>query len=151
MVDSSTRRVAAELLRQFAAGRLTNHEFEDRWPRSDDPAVRVVRDAAWFLYSDLSEYRLAGPYRLPREVRRQAVRWVVFLHSDLPYEWPVTSPTQALARHIVSLLTMGVAARLWAQRLGAAGDVAVWPFMRADDFRAALRRPRLLRGRVRSG
>ena len=146
MVDSSSRRLAAEMLRQFAAGRLTNDELEERWPRSLDPAIAVVREAAWFLYSDLREYRLTGPDRLPGLVRKQVVRWVLFLHTDLPYEWPVPSPAQNLARQLVGLLTLGVSARLWAGRLSARGEVDLWPFIRRADFQAALRHPRLLRG-----
>lgn len=145
MIDSSSRRIAAELLRQFAAGRLTNDEFADRWPQSLDPAVTVVRDAAWFLYGDLREYRLTGPDRLSRHVRRQVVRWVLFLHTDLPYEWPIATAIQNVARQLVTVLSLGAAARFWAGRLRACGEVEVWPFIRGADYRAALRRPKLLR------
>lgn len=145
MIDPPSRRLAAEMLRQFAAGRLTNDEFQDRWPRSLDPAVTVVRDAAWFLYSDLREYRLAGPHRLSRHVRRQVVRWVLFLHSELPYEWPIVSPAQNVARQLVTGLTLGAAARFWAGRLRAHGELEVWPFIRGADYRAALGQPQLLR------
>ena len=140
MVDPPSRRAAAVALRQFAAGRITNDELEDRWPKSSDRAVRVLREAAWLRYSDLREYRLTGSDRLPTLVRKQVVRWVLFLHGELPYEWPVPSTTQNLARDLVSLITLGVAERLWTRQLRATGELEVWPFIRRSDFRAALTR-----------
>lgn len=139
-----TRSTAATLLRQLASARLTNDEFEQRWPASTDPALSAVREAAWFLYSDLHTYRLAGADRLPFPIRRQVARWVLFLHSDLPYEWPVESRAVKLARSIAGLLTMGVARRPWKTALEVSADADVWPFFRRVDYRRALRAPRLL-------
>lgn len=144
-IDITSRRAAAELVRQLASGRLTNDEFEERWPASADPALSAVREAAWFLYSDLRAYRLTGANRLPFAVRRQLSRWVIFLQSDLEYEWPVATRTEKLARSIAGLLTMGVATRLWKTALQVSEDADVWPFIRRVDFRRALRAPRLLR------
>lgn len=143
--DATSRRAAAELVRQLASGRLTNDEFEERWPASADPALSAVREAAWFLYSDLRAYRLTGANRLPFAVRRQVSRWVIFLQSDLEYEWPVATRTEKLARSIADLLTMGVATRRWKTALQVSEDADVWPFFRRVDFRRALRAPRLLR------
>jgi hypothetical protein len=143
--DATSRRAAAELVRQLASGRLTNDEFEARWPASADPALSGVRDAAWFLYSDLRTYRLTGADRLPFPIRRQVARWVLFLHSDLPYEWPVESRAAKLARSIAGLLTIGVATRRWKTALQVSEDADVWPFFRRVDYRRALRVPRLLR------
>mgnify|MGYP000284703811 CR=1 FL=1 len=36
--------------------------------------IRSVREAAWFLYSDTHEYRLAGPDRLLPSVKRHLAR-----------------------------------------------------------------------------
>lgn len=144
-VDAVARRAAAELVRQLASGRLTNDEFEERWPASADPALSAVREAAWFLYSDLRTYRLTGADRLPFPIRRQVARWVLFLHSDLPYEWPVESRAAKLARSIAGLLTIGVATRRWKTALQVSEDADVWPFVRRVDYRRALRTPRLLR------
>lgn len=139
-----TRSAVAALLRHFASGRLTNDEFEERWPVSTDPALSAVREAAWFLYSDLRTYRLVGADRLPFPIRRQVARWVLFLHSDLAYEWPVESRAVKLARSIAGLLTMGVAKRVWKTALEVSADAEVWPFFRRVDYRRALRAPRLL-------
>ena len=136
-IDITSRRAAAELVGQLASGRLTNDEFEERWPASADPALSAVRDAAWFLYSDLRTYRLAGADRLPFPIRRQVARWVLFLHSDLPHEWPVESRAAKLTRSIAGLLTMGVATRLWKTALQVSEDAEVWPFFRRVDYRRA--------------
>ena len=144
-VDAPARRRASTLLRQLASGRVTNDSFEDQWPASPDPALRVLRDAAWFLYSDLREYHLAGPDRLSPSVKRHVARWILFLHTDLPYEWAEMSRTESLARLFAGLITMGVATRLWKTAIERSDDADVWPFIRRTDFRRALRLPRLLR------
>lgn len=144
MVDYTSRRAAATMLRQFVAGRMTNDELEARWPTSSDPAVAAVRDAAWMLYSDLREYRLVGDDRLPRPVRREVARWIVFLHGDRPYEWPVTPAMRRFAQSVVNVLTLGLTVRLWDRNLPQRGHLEMWPFIRRADCRRALRRPRLL-------
>ena len=88
VIDREGRRKAATLLRSLASGRITNAKFADRWPVSPDSAVEEVYWAAWKLFSDLREYRLAGPDRLTKAERRVVARWVVFLRTDLPYSWP---------------------------------------------------------------
>lgn len=144
LIDATSRRAAAEILRQFVAGRMTNDELQARWPRSSDPAVTVVSDAAWMLYSDLLEYRLVGDDRLSAPNRRIVARWIVFLHHDRPYEWPVTPAAWRFAQSVVNLLTLGLTVQLWDRQWSRRGDVDAWPFIRRTEFRRALRRPRLL-------
>lgn len=61
LVDRKARDCAAELLRQFASGRITNFALENRWPKSKDPAVRALESTIWCFYDDLSEHTLQGP------------------------------------------------------------------------------------------
>ncbi len=82
-VNTSARRAYAELLRQFASGRLTNHAYEDR--RDDifaqfglDSAIDAIDGALWHTYCDLREHRWRGGDVL----RALVARWVVFLHGD---------------------------------------------------------------------
>ena len=91
MVDRSSRRQLAALLRQLAAGRMTNDEFERREPlESADPAIQAIcSDGAWFLYDDLHEHRLIGKYRLDGRLRSDVARWVLFLETDIEYQWPI--------------------------------------------------------------
>lgn len=89
MIDRQARRRASELLRHLGAGLIANDQFEDRFPTaSEDVAIDEIRSQAWFLYSDLREYRLAGKHRLAADARREVARWILFLQSDLEYEWP---------------------------------------------------------------
>ncbi|MGE0176820.1 MAG: hypothetical protein AB7R63_07175 [Phycisphaerales bacterium] len=82
-VNPAARRAYAELLRQFASGRMTNHAYEDR--RDDifaqfglDSAIDAIDGALWHTYCDLREHRWRGGV-MPRAL---IARWVVFLHGD---------------------------------------------------------------------
>jgi len=88
MIDPTSRTEAALLLRRLASGRITNDDFDERYPRrSPDPGVVAVGEVAWTLYSDLRTYRLVGSKALSSADRRLVARCVLFLHSGLPYSW----------------------------------------------------------------
>src|SRR5262245_56630937 len=109
MIDTVARNELADAIRALAAGLITNDEFEDRFPESLDPAVRAVfLGGAWGLYSDLSEYKLRGCYRLPDLARPEIARWVLFLKTKRPYAWPVLNPWSNLVRMLLSLVTLGI-------------------------------------------
>src|SRR5512143_2868744 len=117
MVDRIARLRAGELLRHFAAGQISNDEFEDSFPsRSLDAAVQELRSEAWFLYDDLREYRLAGKDRLSSEMRHQIARWVLFLHTELEYEWPVRTLPATLLLTVANFCTVGLVGYLWRSR-----------------------------------
>ena len=63
MVDRSARVELERALRGLADGEMTNDAFEDAMVplvrRSEDPGVFAVYDAAWRLYDDGREYRVA--------------------------------------------------------------------------------------------
>jgi hypothetical protein len=145
-VDRQSRHRYAELLRHFAAGQLTNDQYEDATEhlmRSEDLALRELWWTMWSTYDDLREHRLTGEYKLPPEGRATVARMVLFLHSDLPYEWPV--PWRFLGM-LLNVCTLG----LWgflSRRQGNDDIVwSVWPFFRANDLAKAAARPRLLGG-----
>jgi hypothetical protein len=106
IVDKKARRQLAELLRHFVAGLMTNDEFAVR---------QVLTEGAWFLYDDLHEHRLTGKYRVNARDRSHVARWILFLESDLPYEWPVVPVGIHLALvpfHLVTLASPVVSFRL---------------------------------------
>jgi hypothetical protein len=148
MVQRESRRRLAELLRGLVAGRITNDEFELAIPRdSGDSAVReVFRDGAWFLYDDLHEHRLVGKYRLSRDGRDEVARWVLFLESDLEYEWPVPPMWKRVAFMLASVGTLGLLAAIMRRRNSRNGALAVWPFRTLSAYEAALRHPPYLNG-----
>ena len=147
-IDVQTRKQLAQLLRRFVAGLITNDEFESQLPRLHDLAARqVFSEGAWHLYDDLHEHRLTGKHRLDRATRAQIARWILFLETDLPYEWPVIPPFVVyLVLPVVNLLTLGATTRLVASYLQRGGDADVWPFRRRADYERALPRPPYLHG-----
>src|SRR5271170_2184172 len=85
MVDQANRLKAAALIRQFGLGSITNDQFADALPCSNDEAIRAIRSMLWFCYSDLHEHRLAGKHALKPEWRDLFDRCVMFLNTDLEY------------------------------------------------------------------
>ena len=148
MVDRESRTKLAELIRHLVAGRITNDEFEDSFPlRSADPAVwEVFSCGAWALYSDLWQYRLTGRYRLPKEARREVSRWILYLKTDLEYEWPRLSLIWSILFLVGNLFSVGLLGFGYRRYLRLCGDWEVWPFQRRSDYEAALEQPPYLGG-----
>jgi hypothetical protein len=47
--------------------------------RSEDAAIwRIYKEGAWSRYSDLKEYHLVGHDKLPKEVKRNVARVILF-------------------------------------------------------------------------
>jgi hypothetical protein len=90
MIDIVGRRELSEKLRHLVNGRIASEEFTDAQPRGGtDPALHEVWKFGWGLYSDnRPPYLLRGEHALPAEAKRIAARAVLFLRSDLEYEWP---------------------------------------------------------------
>jgi hypothetical protein len=150
MVDRSSRRTAGELLRLLVAGQITNDEFEDRMPRkSPDLAICEIFFAGWCLYSDQREYRLVGKHRVSSETRHHIALAILFLQTDLEYEWPCRSMSQTFVLLLGSLLTLlGYAGRVAHKRFARSGDFDMWPFIRRSDYESARNEPRFLNGVV---
>jgi hypothetical protein len=146
MIDREARDEAALLLRRFAAGRITNFEFDDAFPRSAaDAALRAIGDRAWQLYDDIREHRLTPS----PELRREIARWIVFLHSDSEYRWPRFPFIGVRAPGWLNWLSGGRLHRRHEERFrqwAAAGDFAAWPFFSAAEATGAASRPRYLTG-----
>ena len=139
MVDRDCRDDLARAIRRFAAGLITNDEFEAATvgcPLSPDAAVRSLCQAAWYLYDDLHEHRLEGRFRLGKDSRRELARWLVFLKSNLEYEWPdLTGWSWFLT--VPNLVTFGLLRRLVRHWHDQRGDARAWPFIRDQDLRRA--------------
>jgi hypothetical protein len=148
MIDREARRQVAELLRHLVSGQITNDEFEDRLPQgSADRGVSEISSEAWYLYSDLWEHRLVGEQRLSPEARTSVARTVLFLQSDREYEWPEWPFGSRFLSALLRLFTLGVFGRGAKARYEKAGDIGVWPFLRREDYEAALQAPPYLSGR----
>ena len=146
MIDRAARDHLSLHLRRLAAGRLTNAAFDGvRLDYSPDEALVAIGDAGWQLYDDFFVYRLRGRRALSRQTLAAVARCVLFLDTDLPYEWPALR-AGIIKRLFLALLTLGRSIRRDRQRWQALGPFHVWPFFRETDYQAALNAPRRLRG-----
>jgi hypothetical protein len=145
-VDARARKQYAELLRHFAAGLITNREFEKRLPYWREIELREVDLVLWPHYDDPDEYKLVGDRRLSSEDREYAARLILFLRSGLVYRWPRETGLAQLPALLLSLLTLGWFGRLWFRYRAPDGDQSVWPFYTRAEYEEALRNPPYLRG-----
>jgi hypothetical protein len=150
MTDREGRNTLAQSLRHLVSGQITNDQFGDAARiESDDAAIHAVRDQAWLLYSDLHEHKLSGSNALSKSDRRIAARFILFLQSDLEYEWPphpFSGGVGIILRLFSLVLSLGIIPYFVNKRWKASGDFAVWPFMRRIDYEEVLNNPRFFRG-----
>lgn len=145
MIDREGRNRLGVALRRLASGRLTNTGFDAiRVDHSPDEALVAIGDAGWLLYGDFGVYRLTGRRSLTAEVRAAVARWVVFLDTDLPYEWRRFRPT--IWELALDCLTLGVSHRRKLRSWRGSGPFHLWPFFRERDYTAASASPRRFAG-----
>lgn len=131
MIDRRARNKLAELLRSLASGQITNDEFEDSIPESEDKAIiEVFSNGGWCLYSDMKEYKLKGKDALEKVVKKEIARWVLFLKSNYEYAWPNVPPIKRML-HTISFGWLGTS---YAKAWSLSGDVDVWPFLKVEHF-----------------
>lgn len=144
-IDPPARRALARLLRRFAAGQMTNREFEAGIPRSRDAAIAEITSIGlWPLYDDLSTHRMTGRWRLKPPQRKTVARIVLFLHAGLPYRYPRESPWAGARTLLLSVLTAGWFGRQRRARLWREADTAAWPFFSKRELDAARQVPLFL-------
>ena len=139
----NTRRQYAELVRHFYSGRLTNHEYEDaydRIPEDGDQAVNQIYCKLWTTYCDFREHRMGRKHGMTLDGRRILARWILFLKSDRPYEYPIRGCLPAIA----GWLSFGLLGQPDPKTLG---DPDFWPYFRRADYEEDLENPRYLAGR----
>jgi len=147
MIDKAARNRLSESLRHLVSGQITNDQFEDNSPhKSGDRAIWAIRLRAWMLYDDLKEYKLNGEYAIPAKGKSEIAKWLLFLKTNLDYEWPI-HPSETLLGMLVSLLSFGLIPRIfWNGYWLRSENSKIWPFIRTKDFRIARRTPKLLKG-----
>jgi hypothetical protein len=126
MIDRAARDAFADLLSRFAAGEITNMAFEQALPVSKDPAIfEIYRWGVWFLYDDVEEYALTDGAALSGPVRAIVDRWLLFLSTDLEYEWP--EPTEIIWKTKL-LRRLGIKVAAGPSLFSPTAQV-VWPFI----------------------
>ena len=159
MVDRDARNKAAELLRRFISGQITNDDFDNKEPQTEDSAVRAIWNTAWVLYDDMIEHKLRGRHRLDPATKRECLRWIIFLDSDFEYVWPdIWLPGVDPMCRVTKWGRLGELLGFLSDRLPtskveeflASGEYQAWPFASRADFKRALCSPRRLGGTPRA-
>jgi hypothetical protein len=127
MVDRHARDVAAEALREFMSGSISNKDYEWRFPRGTrDPALEAIYSYFWFSYSDTKEHTMTGDHAITDEGRAVVQRCLLFLKSDLAFQWPARK--LLLAYPILRLIGLGwIVNRSPKRESSLGGEIDVWP------------------------
>jgi hypothetical protein len=141
MVDRHARDIAADAIRDFMEGSISNKDYERRFPSTrtlDDPALQAVFSHIWFCYDDLSEHTLTGEHALTGERRAFLERSLLFLRSDLEFQWP--PPLFGLRYWILRLLGFGRRLQRREDKEMSVGDIEVYPFLTKAEYEETVRR-----------
>ena len=144
MVNRSSRNKACQILKRFALGRITDCDCENAftylWPDKDGVLFALYRTV--FEISGDTDKSLAYIFLRGSEMRKRVCRWILFLKTDLEYEWP----EDRLAPGIRDFYNPNFFDKLFCleariirsnQKFISQGDYQVWPFFRDSDFTAA--------------
>jgi hypothetical protein len=143
MIDRAARDNLAERLRHLVSGLATNYQFERGAIRSADPVISEIEfRLAWPVCDDLQEHRLTEGHAISLGHRLDFARAILFLKSNLPYEWKSHVGFRGFLNGIFRLVPLSRKSRLDAS----AGDLRVWPFFRKADYDAALKQAPYLHG-----
>lgn len=133
MIDRQARDIAADTLRDFMEGSISNDEYERKYPRSkSDPALWEIWMQVWFFYSDVRTHKLTRKHTLNDERRAFMERCILFLRSDVEFEWPRQKfrPWYGILR----LLGFGRALKRREEEEMSIGDKEVWPFLKKAQY-----------------
>ena len=145
MIDRSSRDKTAELLRHLISGQITNFDFEEQLPSSMDAAVKAITSSAWCFYDDFEKHKLKGNKALSKDLKKKLARWIMFLYTDLEYEWPpISAPGLRPLNHSLISRLLGNPAK--ERKFMIFGEYEVWPFISKKAFLDATKIPRLLAG-----
>lgn len=151
MIDRSKRDIAAVVLRQFLDGHITNDDFIGQFPvDKNDPALNAIRYCVWLQISDFRRHTLTGKYVPKPDLKALLERCSLFLRSDHEFQWP--NPYPGILAVLLSLMTLGLVARLYGRKYRRLGAFDVWPFLTKSEYEAELSRqalgppPRSLKG-----
>ncbi len=135
MIDRRSRDEFADALEKFADGLISNDEFEKSFVLSKDKAINALfRYGAWHLFSDLEEHKIEDKQDLSVDTRENIERWICFLRSDIPYEWPNILWVYNAPGYFLIFLTLGLL-HIYAKRVIAnAGEIEAWPFLSKDYY-----------------
>lgn len=175
MVDRNRRLKLALHLRQLSTRLISNDEFEERimedvtygWlpeqyyrsqeNKTDDRVIRPILEYSWCLYNDAYNHKLTGKHSLSDNQAKDIARFILFLHSDLEYEWTYVDLTNPIIRFsftdiLKSFFTIGqyyrdmnLKRKEELELMKKAGDFEFWPFKTQKDYELQLTRQPFLK------
>jgi hypothetical protein len=154
MINRQPRDKLSAQLKRYLCGRITNRELDDTGDDLPDDGAFAISEMVYLTYSDYPEFHAIGDKRVQGETRKMYERCILFLDSELEYEWPEWHPKpRPWFMWLRNLLSSGQAEMKTREAEAtedeawrAVGDVEVWPFIRRQDYDNALRAPRRLPG-----
>jgi hypothetical protein len=151
-IDKEARKQLALLVRRLASGSITNDQFEDQLPESDESALHdIYFYGVWPLYDDLVEHKLKNQWALTQEGKEWVARIVLFLRSGNAYRYPILAGFSQLPVMFLSIITLGWFGRFWLKYKWRDGDQSVWPFFSKSEYEDTLKHPILLNGSAQQG
>jgi len=141
-VSRNDRNILAESIRYYLGGRITNFEFMDRTDklyRSEDKSVVEINKNFWFAYDDLSEHKNEGKHLISTSDENHAKRFILFLKSDLEYEWQDLGLRVWLQSIFIFWKGNGPSSQV-----RAAGNPLVWPFYSEFELAREISQPKYL-------
>jgi hypothetical protein len=126
MVDRSARLTAIDFSQRALVGNITNWEFDDKWPKSEDRALQPMAEYLWLFYDDNSEYLLNFRKQKP-DVVALVERCIAFLSSDLECDWPEHN---FVGRGVIGSLFQKKTDKDDVDKFVSSGDIEMWPFIK---------------------
>ena len=136
MVDRKARNQLIDAVDGLVAGRIDSFDFDAGVDciQTDDMGVVKIRQAMWQVYDDLYRHTLTGKWALSDQQRKAVERCILFLRSNLEYQWPPQPLGNPLARLLVGIMTLGFIPRYFDKKWRACGSWEVWPFISVGEF-----------------
>jgi hypothetical protein len=168
MIDNERRKKLALHLRHLSVGLISNDKFEnnvmddvtkgwlpEQYRRSkkakfDDKVIVPMLELCWGLYDDTRNHKLTGKDQLSKKSLKIIACCILFLHSEIEYEWPDFDFMNPLFKFSVkelfmTILTFGKYYRDKRQEQKQSyldyqelGTYECWPFFKLDDYNEQL-------------
>ncbi len=163
-IDVAARRRLAEAIRHFAAGQITNVQFDQRIPVTSEAALYEIENlGVWPLYDDVRTHKMTGRWALNPAAKKSLARIILFLRSEQPHAFATRTGPKFSVLWLVASVVIGwtsgslmlglfsfFAALMLSSRYGGTRrrreDDEFWPFRTKADYAVALARPVYLRG-----
>lgn len=169
MIDINRRKKLAYLIQQLSTGKISNDEFEnslvkdvtfgclpEQFSRSekcktDDAIFSPALEYSWYLYNDHFCHKLDGKYQLSAQQMKDVLRLILFLHSNLEYEWADSEMKNPKSNFsyigfLKSIFTLGQNSQIInlngeenPETIKMADDYEYWPFRSKADFEQQLK------------